>query len=350
MENSKNVIDERELRRNTIGCDLGNAETKSRHFQFISGHTAHATLPHGASNYLYINNHYFIPNATENFIYEALKTNERWANLILMSISNEIIYRVCNNLGINAKNPEAASDLLSIQEEISTYDKINLALGLPPGDFEKYKNPLLSFYKEFFAGHLTYESNGFQFSYKIENISVFPQDIAALLIYRRQKKENILTRMHSICYGIDIGGFTADFVRTIEGRSDLSNSDSLPLGINVLHNRIATTMRKRYGINVEKANVTLALKRKETFFDSDELNTIYEEANNFTNELMNKLVETGIDLKHNFIIFLGGGSLLLKPFIEKNPLLNQYWFISNPRINAKGFEILMIDKLKRGCI
>lgn len=325
----------------TLGCDLGNAETKSKHTQFVSGYTTHGTLPFGADEYLHINGKYFVPSATDNFPYEILKADEKWGMLILLSVSKEILFRIRNN----QKFRDASNQI--IQDEVSTYKHVNLALGLPPGDMQTYKDSLLDFYKDYFKGSIEYDYCGFKFSFVIDNVDVFPQDIAALLIYKEKGQDTILSRMYDTCYGIDIGGFTADIVRTVnKGKSDLSQSDSLSYGVNVLHNRIAAAMRKKFGVNVEKANITSALLGHDTFFDQDELDTIIEETQAFVLEFMNKLVEMGIDLKHNYIIFLGGGAQLLKPFIEKYPLLNKYSFISNSKINAEGFEAIMISKLK----
>lgn len=325
----------------TLGCDLGNADTKSKHTQFVSGYTSHDTLPFGADEYLHINGKYYVPSATDNFPYEVLKTDEKWGLLILLSISKEILYRIRNN----QKFKDAPIQI--IQDEVSTYKHVNLALGLPPGDMESYKEPLMSFYKYYFKGSIEYDYCGFHFSFEVDNIDVFPQDIAALLIYKEKGQDTILSRMYDTCYGIDIGGFTADIVRTVKkGKADLSQSDSLSYGVNVLHNRIATALRKKGSGNVEKANITSALLGHETFFDQDELNNIMQEARAFVFELMNTLVEKGIDLKHNYIIFLGGGAQLLKPFIEEYPQLNKYAFIPNSKINAEGFEAIMISKLK----
>jgi len=38
---------------------------------------------------------------------------------------------------------------------------------------------------------------------------------------------------------------------------------------------------------------------------------------------------------------LGGGSLVLADAIRKNPLVENYDFIADPNVNAKGFKALL---------
>ena len=54
----------------------------------------------------------------------------------------------------------------------------------------------------------------------------------------------------------------------------------------------------------------------------------------------NQLRELQVDLRSNPAVFIGGGSILLRPFLEKSPLVAKADFIGSPNANALGYEML----------
>ena len=75
---------------------------------------------------------------------------------------------------------------------------------------------------------------------------------------------------------------------------------------------------------------------------------IEEEAEIYIDELFRTLVEMGIDLKLSHSIFMGGGSLRLKRFIDKSSLIGKKYFIKNINANAVGYELLAKKIYKQG--
>jgi len=61
---------------------------------------------------------------------------------------------------------------------------------------------------------------------------------------------------------------------------------------------------------------------------------------NFVSDLLASIRERGIDTKSVFTIFIGGGSLRLRSFIEKSERLGRYMFIEDIKANAKGYDLL----------
>lgn len=60
----------------------------------------------------------------------------------------------------------------------------------------------------------------------------------------------------------------------------------------------------------------------------------------FVIDLLHSIRERGIDSKTSYVVFIGGGAVLLKRFIEKTERLSQYMFIEDLRANAVGYGIL----------
>lgn len=57
-------------------------------------------------------------------------------------------------------------------------------------------------------------------------------------------------------------------------------------------------------------------------------------------EILNQLRELQVDLRSNPAVFIGGGSILLRPFLENSPLVAKADFVDSPNANALGYEML----------
>ena len=62
---------------------------------------------------------------------------------------------------------------------------------------------------------------------------------------------------------------------------------------------------------------------------------------------MNQLRELQVDLRSNPAVFIGGGSILLRRFLEESPLVAKAIFVESPNANALGFEMLGEKRLAR---
>ena len=60
----------------------------------------------------------------------------------------------------------------------------------------------------------------------------------------------------------------------------------------------------------------------------------------FVTDLLNSIRERGIDTKSSYTVFIGGGAVLLKHFLEKSDRLGKYVFIEDLKANAKGYDLL----------
>ena len=65
-----------------------------------------------------------------------------------------------------------------------------------------------------------------------------------------------------------------------------------------------------------------------------------EVVKNTAEQIRNQLRELQVDLRSNPAVFIGGGSLLLRPFLEASPLVAKADFVESPNANALGYEML----------
>ena len=208
------------------------------------------------------------------------------------------------------------------QPQKDTIYQVELPVGLPP----KHYGALYEKFGQYFVrpGVQRFTFNKREYLVQITKAAVFPQDYAAAMtIYPQIAAYNRVVT-------VDIGGFTLDYLLLREGRPDLSVCDSLEMGVITLYNRI-----------VSRANSELDVLLDETDIDT----IICDKNSDYSNSVI-KLVkqmtfrERGIDLKTGCIVFIGGGSKLLKPYLENTDKVGKCVFIDDICANAKGYEIL----------
>jgi plasmid segregation protein ParM len=60
----------------------------------------------------------------------------------------------------------------------------------------------------------------------------------------------------------------------------------------------------------------------------------------YVDDLLGTLRERGLDLKTGCVVFIGGGALLLREYLEISGKIGKCVFIEDICANAKGYELL----------
>jgi len=118
---------------------------------------------------------------------------------------------------------------------------------------------------------------------------------------------------------------------------------SIYSGTNLLLQQINEMSRSKGGNNIPDNVIEwILLNDIKVVLDTskERLNLIREGAIHFTNELLAQISQTEMDLKETRTIFIGGGSILLKPYIEMTNIVAKPLFIDNVRANVEGYRIL----------
>lgn len=77
-----------------------------------------------------------------------------------------------------------------------------------------------------------------------------------------------------------------------------------------------------------------------------ELNdVVHTTAQNYARTLIRSLKEKGVDLTLSYPVFIGGGSILMRPVIESELGRDDYLFIDDPRANAVGYKMMAESRL-----
>ena len=217
---------------------------------------------------------------------------------------------------------------------------IDLAVGLPPEHYSLLKDKFAKYFKDF-GEHIEFEYNEKYFSINIKSVMVFPQAFSAIV----SKPSNL--KNYSRTYIVDIGGYTTDVLLLANGKPDLSYCRSLELGIITMNNTIKGRVSTAYDLQIDEEHIYDVLTDKPTILNDEVKNFIREEAEKHAENILDNLREQGIDLKANPAIFAGGGSLLLKPYLEGSTKTQLVEFLPDVSANAVGYQLLANGVLRK---
>lgn len=294
-----------------IAIDHGNRNMKTENFIFTSGlQISEKQPPFG--DYMIYQNHYY--TLTEQRIpYQKDKTlDERFFELTLFSIVKELA----------REEGDSSGQIL----------RISLPVGLPP----KHYGSLWQKFEKYLCREgiqsVTYRGRNYMFC--ISDVMAFPQDYAAAMTVYNKLKDYMKVIV------IDLGGFTLDYLLMRSGQPDLGVCDSLDNGVIKLYNGIASRISSEYDILLEELDMDQIIQDKPTDYSREVICTVQAIAKVFTDDFLGSLRERNIDLKSGCVVFAGGGSLLLKNYIQASGKAGNCIFITDLQANAKGYGIL----------
>lgn len=294
-----------------IGVDNGNANTKTVHNVFVSGVTEHGVKPPIGDEILEYNGKYYTLSTTRN-PYERDKTSSNSCFVLtLFGIAKEII----------------------AENNFDRIIDIDLGVGLPPEHYGlqmvKFKNYFMSF-----GDTVQFNYNGRDFNVKINSVNVFPQAYAAVA----QKASDL--KKYSRTYIIDVGGYTTDVLLLSKGKPDMTYCRSMENGIIKMNNMIKGRVSSTHGNSIEEEHIYDVLTGVETCLSDGVIESIEEGTARHAHMILNELRELGIDLQSNPAIFVGGGALLLKKYIESSDMVTKAEFVADISANAVGYTML----------
>ena len=293
-----------------IAIDHGNYAVKTPHFSFISGLTEHTVKPPMAEEVLEYNGKYWSLTG-QRLPYMRDKTrDDRYFILSLFAIAKEL-----SAAGAN-----------------TAFEQIDLAVGLPPEHYGMLRERFAQYFRRF--GTVNFAYNNRPMSIVIRNVFVYPQAYAAVVPQSGQLLKTL--RM----FIVDIGGYTTDVLLLRNGKPDLQFCRSLESGVITMNNDIIGKISAQHDMRIEDEHISAVLSGQDTILPDDVKQTICGATKLHAQDILNQLRELQVDLRSNPAVFIGGGSLLLRPFLEASPLVAKADFVESPNANALGYEML----------
>lgn len=168
----------------------------------------------------------------------------------------------------------------------------------------------------------------------IRNVFVYPQAYAAIAPRKGQLNH------HLRVFLIDIGGYTTDVLLLRSGKPDMLFCRSLEKGVIDMNNNIIRLIGVRHDMLIEEEHINAVLCGRETILPDEVKDTIRQSAEQYAKGILDKLRELQVDLRSNPAVFIGGGSALFRPYLEKSPLVAQATFVESPNANAIGYQAM----------
>ncbi len=207
---------------------------------------------------------------------------------------------------------------------------IILAVGLPIVNYGRMKERFKTY---FIRNDIQYKYEGKEYLININDCFVFPQSYAAILTKFSEFKNLPLV---NVC---DIGGGTTDCYIMEYGLLNTSSSFSLPIGIISLFNNLKQQVVSM-NYHLTEQQLKQIILGKKPIFNEQAIEEICKESTQlFTKKILSQISEHGLELRLNPTIFIGGGAVLLKRFIEESKV-GYAEVIEDIFCNAKGFEML----------
>lgn len=310
-----------------IGIDVGNYDTKTQNTKTPSGYIEYETIPSLANEYLKYKNKYYAPTVNR-FEYVKDKTeNDQALILALFGIAKEIMFNVRENAGEKA-TPEM------IQGMISGIQNISLGVGLPVGDFTKYRDKTTKYYNEKLCkGIIEFEYCNFKYSFKVLSCTTFPQDLLPVAA----NPNCTIAKTYKKYLIIGIGGQTVDVIPVIDGVPTAESCISLRMGVRRMFSDIISSIETNFGSSIGEDTIEDVLTGEPTILTDEMEVSIRQAAKHHTDSLVNACTQRGFNFEEYPVVFFGGGGLLLRPYLENNRLLQKIEFLTDVNGNAKYY-------------
>ena len=324
-----------------VAVDHGNRNMKTCNFVFTTGLTEQDKKPARGEKYLKYQGKYYTLSE-KRIPYQRDKTqdsrNRFWILTLFAIAIREALQKEAEQIaadGTQLKGQIAELQELEQKSQIQPEDviQVELPIGLPPKHFAE----LCERYERYFKGDGKVQELCFNdkvYHLCIQNVMAFPQDYAAMM-----------TRMMEIreipkVVGIDIGGFTSDYLLMRSGRPDMDYCDSLEKGVITMYNDIISSINSEYDMLLEEADIDSIIKGKTQYYEEAVVQAVETMVQNFVTDLLNSIRERGIDTKSTYTVFIGGGAVLLERFLEQADRLGKHTFIRDMKANADGYDLL----------
>lgn len=294
-----------------ISVDHGNKLIKTlHHAPFTSGLQENDVPPFGGETLQYEGKYYTL--SEKRIPYHRDKTvDERFFILTLFAIAYEI-----EAMGGYSQN----------------VIRIQLAVGLPPAHYGAQCEAFTKYFTD--RGIVKFTFKNRTYSIYIDKALCFPQSYAAA--------STVLSSIRTIpkALVLDLGGFTADYLRIQNGAGDLSVCDSLENGIISFYNTVISRVNAEQDMLLEEAEIDAILEGRTVHVPPAVVNSVEQLAQEFINDLFSTLRERGLELKSGVVVFVGGGSIRLRRQIEASGKVGQALFVEDIKANVQGFEKL----------
>ena len=116
--------------------------------------------------------------------------------------------------------------------------------------------------------------------------------------------------------------------------------DSLENGVITLYNRIKSRVNSEFDFLLSEEEIDDIILGRRTDFEERVQRLVRTVTEVFVDDLLGALRERGLDLRTGGVVFVGGGTMLLKTYLEKSDKVKEAVFVEDIHANARGYAKL----------
>ncbi len=316
----------------TIGIDVGNYDTKTQHTCTPSSYMSFKTRNLLADECVqYGGNYYCLTNARDNQMIDKTE-NDYCLVMSLFGIAKELIH------SISSVFPDCSSE--DMQAHIDSVGEVVLGVGLPAGYYSSQKEKLEHYYKEKFSGGLQFDYSVknviYHFDLRLKDCFVFIQDVVSAM----SDKTVTIPTVTDYYYIIGIGGGTWDIIPIENGRIAADKAETIPMGSRVMYDSIIQKLQAEMGKNFDYLLIERVLLNKPTIVKDNVKMRIQEIAADFVSHAVSETVRRGFDIENKPCVCIGGGALIMKPYMEHDERFGSIEFIEDVNANARCYATM----------
>ena len=98
-----------------------------------------------------------------------------------------------------------------------------------------------------------------------------------------------------------------------------------------MSNDIISRVSAMYDMKIEDDHIADIIQGRPTILPDEVRELIFTKVRSYAYDILDKLRELQVDLRANPAIFIGGGSILFRSFVEESPLVAHADFVTDPK-------------------
>lgn len=210
---------------------------------------------------------------------------------------------------------------------------ITLLVGLPPAHYGAQFKSFRSYFLN--RGPIEFALDGQEFRIRIDDCKVYVQGFGALMSVYGQ------VRNLSNAVVVDMGGFTLDYLPVKSGAPCVAECGSLDDGVIKLYNKVLSRCNGELDLLLSEDDVDAVLQNRQSDLPGEVKQLMRAAAAEYVDDIVSRLRERDIDLRISRPIFVGGGAMLLKDYINGNKRIGSAAIVVDDiTANAKGYQIM----------
>lgn len=217
-----------------------------------------------------------------------------------------------------------------------TEARVVLAVGLPASRYGDEKKDFIKYLKQNDEVNFKFEQD--KYHIWMDRVYVYPQCYAAVI--------DQLTLFGPKVVVVDIGSWTIDIIPVIDKRPDEAGTDSIQQGIITCMRDINKQCVRQLGEKIDEELIKEYMITRKSSLPDAYIQIMDREIETFIKMVINSLREEKYSLKTTPFVFVGGGAVVLKNFIDEDQ--DNFSYNTDICANAKGFEILARVQMSKG--